>query len=112
MESPVVARKVDDHLMEIVRTRDTRNWLRIAEELCFARPSRCRERYHRFLKPSLSHNLITAEEGVQIERLVHETGKNWSVIASHLSRRSEGMVRIWWERGRRQRAVKLARLAY
>ena len=59
-------------------------------------PKQCRERYHQTVKPSANYELITPEEGLDIERLVGEMGKQWDEIAQRLPGRSSDAVKNWW----------------
>jgi Myb-like DNA-binding protein FlbD len=98
----------DAYLMTLVQTQGPLNWVRIAQTLGSRTPKQCRERYHQNLKPTLNHDPITAEEGLQIERLVHEIGKRWAEIARRLNGRSDNAVKNWWN-GSQNRRKRLDR---
>ncbi|KAK7402409.1 hypothetical protein QQX98_011826 [Neonectria punicea] len=98
----------DSYLMQLVQTHGPLNWVRIAQTLGSRTPKQCRERYHQNLKPTLNHDPITPEEGVQIERLVHEIGKRWAEIARRLHGRSDNAVKNWWN-GSQNRRKRLDR---
>lgn len=89
--------------MQLVQTHGPLNWVRIAQTLGSRTPKQCRERYHQNLKPTLNHDPITPEEGVQIERLVHEIGKRWAEIARRLHGRSDNAVKNWWNGSQNRR---------
>ncbi|KAH7141156.1 Homeodomain-like protein [Dactylonectria estremocensis] len=98
----------DSYLMQLVQTHGPLNWVRIAQTLGSRTPKQCRERYHQNLKPTLNHDPITPEEGLQIERLVHEIGKRWAEIARRLHGRSDNAVKNWWN-GSQNRRKRLDR---
>jgi len=97
----------DAYLERLVHTQGALNWVRIAQLIGSRSPKQCRERYHQNLKPTLNHEPITPEEGLQIERMVGEMGKRWSEIARRLHGRSDNAVKNWWNgsMNRRRRLV-------
>ncbi|EEH42977.1 uncharacterized protein PADG_07797 [Paracoccidioides brasiliensis Pb18] len=86
----------DQTLLQLVRSQGPNNWVRISQHMQFRSPKQCRERFHQNLKPSLNHEPISAEEGMMIERMVHEMGKRWAEIARRLGNRSDNAVKNWW----------------
>lgn len=97
----------DTYLLELVDSQGAHNWVRISHMIGSRSPKQCRERYHQNLKPSLSHDPITQEEGEIIEQLVGEMGKRWAEIARRLRGRSDNAVKNWWNGGmnRRRRII-------
>ncbi|KAI5458370.1 Homeodomain-like protein [Mariannaea sp. PMI_226] len=98
----------DIYLMQLVQQHGPLNWVRIAQTLGSRTPKQCRERYHQNLKPTLNHDPITPEEGVQIERMVQQFGKRWAEIARQLHGRSDNAVKNWWN-GSQNRRKRLDR---
>lgn len=93
----------DAHLMRLIQTRGPSNWVSIAQILGSRTPKQCRERYHQNLKPTINHDPITPEEGMQIERLVEKLGKRWAEIARRLNGRSDNAVKNWWNGSQNRR---------
>jgi hypothetical protein len=97
----------DAYLTQLVHTQGALNWVRIAQLMGSRSPKQCRERYYQDLKPSLNHEPISHEEGLEIERLVGEMGKRWAEIARRLRGRSDNSVKNWWNgsMNRRRRLI-------
>lgn len=89
--------------MQLVHTHGPLNWVRIAQTLGTRTPKQCRERYHQNLKPTLNHDPITPDEGVQIEQMVGQMGKRWAEIARRLHGRSDNAVKNWWNGSQNRR---------
>lgn len=93
----------DKYLMELVERHGALNWVQISQALNSRTPKQCRERYHQNLKPTLNHDPISPEEGVEIDRLVREIGKRWAEIARRLRGRSDNAVKNWWNGSQNRR---------
>ncbi|KAK1071319.1 hypothetical protein LTR74_003449 [Friedmanniomyces endolithicus] len=93
----------DSYLVHLVGLHGAANWVRISAALQTRSPKQCRERFHQNLKPNLSHDPISAEEGVLIEQMVGEMGKRWAEIARRLRGRSDNAVKNWWNGGMNRR---------
>lgn len=89
--------------MSLVRNQGPLNWVKIAQLIGSRTPKQCRERYHQNLKPTLNHDPITPEEGVQIDQMVREIGKRWAEIARRLDGRSDNAVKNWWNGNQNRR---------
>ncbi|PGH35038.1 myb-like DNA-binding protein FlbD [[Emmonsia] crescens] len=86
----------DQTLLQLVHSQGPNNWVRISQHMQYRSPKQCRERFHQNLKPTLNHEPISAEEGMMIERMVHDMGKRWAEIARRLGNRSDNAVKNWW----------------
>jgi hypothetical protein len=86
----------DALLIQLVHTQGALNWVRISQLIGSRSPKECRERYQLSLKPLLNHEPISDEEGLEIERLVGEMGKQWAEISRRLHGRSDNAVKNWW----------------
>jgi Myb-like DNA-binding domain len=80
------------YLLQLIHVQGALNWIRIAQLMASRSPKQCRERYRQILKPSLNHEPISSEEGLQIERMVGQIGKWWAEIARTLHGRSDNSV--------------------
>jgi Myb-like DNA-binding protein FlbD len=101
----------DNYLTQLVHTQGALNWVRVAQLIGSRSPKQCRERYHQCLKPSLNHDPISPDEGLQIERLVAEMGKRWEEIARRLNGRSDNAVKNWWNGSMNRRRLFVLRRA-
>jgi Myb-like DNA-binding domain len=102
----------DNYLIQLVHTQGGLNWVRVAQLIGSRSPKQCRERYHCNLKPSLNHQPISPEEGLLIERLVAEMGKQWAEVARRLDGRSDNAVKNWWNGSmNRRRRITVRRRA-
>lgn len=97
----------DAYLTQLVHAQGPFNWVRIAQLMGTRSPKQCRERYYQDLKPSLNHEPISHEEGLEIERLVSEMGNRWTEIARRLRGGSDNSVKNWWNgsMNRRRRLI-------
>jgi Myb-like DNA-binding protein FlbD len=101
----------DSLLMDLVQGMDkVENWVKISEQIRTRSAKQCRERYHQNLKPSLSHQPISREEGEMILQLVNELGPKWAEIARRLHNRSDNAVKNWYN-GSKNRARRHAQAA-
>lgn len=97
----------DASLLELVHTKGALNWVRIAQLMGSRSPKQCLDRYHQNFEPSLSREPITPEEGLEIERLVGEMGKQWDEVAQRLPGRSDNDVKNWWSGSMNRRNLVL-----
>jgi hypothetical protein len=60
----------EKHLLQLVNSNPERNWVRISSLIGSQTPKQCRDRYRKFLKPSMTDHPIKTEEAVSLEKWV------------------------------------------
>ncbi|XP_073132537.1 transcription factor MYB14-like [Henckelia pumila] len=73
------------------------NWIALPNKAGLKRCGKsCRLRWLNYLRPDIKHGGFTKEEDDIILTLYHNIGSRWSVIASHLPRRTDNDVKNYW----------------
>lgn len=73
------------------------NWIALPRKAGLKRCGKsCRLRWLNYLRPDIKHGGFTEDEDNLIITLYNNIGSRWSVIASHLPRRTDNDVKNYW----------------
>ena len=86
----------DLKLIQLVMSRNDRDWVWIAQQMSNRNPRQCRERWYNYLDPSLHKGGWTPEEDQLLLEKKKEMGPHWNAIARFFRGRSGNSVRNRW----------------
>ncbi|CAN0914884.1 Transcription factor MYB4 [Linum grandiflorum] len=87
----------DMRLAAYVSRHGCRNWRRLPRDAGLARCGKsCRLRWLNYLRPDIKRGNFTKEEEATIVALHEKLGNKWSVIATHMSGRTDNEIKNFW----------------
>ena len=89
-------REDDLKLIQLVMSRNDRDWVWISQQMPNRNPRQCRERWYNYLDPSLHKGGWTPEEDQLLLEKKKEMGPHWNAIARFFKGRSGNSVRNRW----------------
>jgi hypothetical protein len=98
----------DQQLRELVEEMGDDQWNVLAEKMRNRTPRQCRERWQKYLEPSLILNEWTEEEDILLDELVKRNGPHWKNLAVFFPKRTDVGLKNRWrmhERAERRRLL-------
>ena len=86
----------DKRLEELVHEFGENCWEDIAEQMGDRNPRQCKDRWTRYLSPSVNHNKWSVEEEKLLIKLVKELNFKWVQIAKHFNGRTDNQIKNKW----------------
>lgn len=86
----------DEKLTRIIAQHGAKKWDKVASFMPGRTGRQCRDRFHNYLKPSLTNGPWTREEDRMLEQKVLEYGQHWNKIVRFFKGRSDNNVKNRW----------------
>ena len=86
----------DQHLQRLVKEFGENSWEDIAELMPGRNPRQCKDRWTRYLSPSVNKNKWTVEEEKLLIKLVKDLNFRWVQIAKRFKGRTDNQIKNKW----------------
>lgn len=70
------------------------DWKTIASKMLVKNARQCKDRWEKYLSPSISHNPFTLEEDIMILQYYNKIGPKWMQISRFISGRTDILVKM------------------